>query len=160
MSRKKNPVEKRGKGLIYHIYNRGNRKAEICLDIKDYVFLYNLLCFHFRQNMFDILYLCIMPNHYHVVVKNNGRNSRGDVMRKIASRYTKYYNSKYRETGHLFQGQYKHKVITSSRNLRLLTRYIENHFMESKSFKREPYFFKNDFATKYFELNLEDDNED
>lgn len=156
MSRRRKTIEKRGRSLIYHIYNRGNRKEEICLDIKDYLFLYNLLHFHFRHNMFDILCLCIMPNHYHIVVKNNGPNSRGDVMRKIASRYTKYYNSKYCEVGHLFQGQYKHKIITSSRNLRLLTRYIENHYMESESLKKKPYFFKSDFLIEYFEINFDE----
>jgi REP element-mobilizing transposase RayT len=159
MSRRKKPIEKRGRRLIYHIYNRGNRKEEICLDINDYRFLYNLLCFHFKNNMFDILCLCIMPNHYHIVVKNNGPNNRGDVMRKIASRYTKYYNSKYDQAGHLFQGQYKHKIVANSRNLKLLTQYIENHFGESKSLKREPCFFTNEFLVDYFQINFWDKNQ-
>lgn len=132
---------RRKKDLILHVYNRGNRKEEICLDKSDYMFLYNLFFYHLTLNSFDILTFCVMPNHYHLLLSQKGNVDLGVVMQRIGSRYTKYFNRKYNLSGHLFQGTYKYKNIISSDQLNIVSTYIENNLQKDR--KELPYFFVN-----------------
>jgi len=123
-------------GEIYHIYNRGIEQRNIFLDDDDRLrFIHDLfefndenptinLAYHFGQKqskevglpkiervprklLIDLLIFCLMPNHFHLMIKQQKEGGITACMRKLGTGYTNYFNKKYNRVGHLLQGKYK-----------------------------------------------------
>ncbi|OGM33676.1 hypothetical protein A2962_00040 [Candidatus Woesebacteria bacterium RIFCSPLOWO2_01_FULL_39_61] len=134
----------------YHIYNRGVAKQKVFRDRQDYkVFLkylkealsipvikkidFNLQgrtfkgikrpVKNFHHNITLIAY-CLMPNHFHLLLKQKSKETIKSFMRSISTRYAAYFNRKYDRIGPLYQGRYKAVLITNDEYLLHLTRYI------------------------------------
>jgi len=112
---------------ICHIYNRGNRKELICLEQVDYDVLFNLIQRSFDQYNFDIISICIMPNHFHLLVVQTGRISISKPMHNIGTKYPQYINKKYELSGHLFQDSYKCKEVSDFIYFRKIVDYIHKN---------------------------------
>lgn len=65
-----------------------------------------------------------MPNHFHLLVRQLSKNGIQEFMSKILNSYTKYYNTKNKRVGPLFQGTFKAVSIDSDEQLLHLSRYI------------------------------------
>jgi putative transposase len=79
------------------------------------------------RNFGSDLYLTaysLMPNHYHLLVKQKSRRVIEHFMGSLSIRYTMYFNRKYDRVGALFQGVYKAVLVESDEHLLALTRYI------------------------------------
>lgn len=136
-------------GEYYHIYNRGTDKRNIFADKKDYErFIYYLFyCndsnsllnsqFYYRglasiQNLkkderktiLEVVCFCLMPNHFHLLLKQKTEKGIPLFMQKIGTGYTMYFNARHKRNGCLFQGTFKAKHITKDSYLTHLTRYI------------------------------------
>ena len=74
---------------------------------------------------------CLMPNHYHVLVKTPESNiSRG--MGHLNGVYTKRYNSRHECDGQLFRGRYKSILIDTDSNMLQVVRYIHRNPIEAE----------------------------
>jgi len=60
-----------------------------------------------RKLLVEILVFCLMPNHFHLMVKQKVNGGITLFMRKLGTGYTNYFNQKYKRVGPLFQGKYK-----------------------------------------------------
>ncbi len=146
----KNRIKKYVEGGYYHIYNRGIEGREIFGDEQDYkTFLYTLkrylepysgevrkgfkkdrpsILTHKQQMSLDgeviLLAYCLMPNHFHLLVKQKSRDGITKLMRRVCTNYSMYFNRKYERKGVLFEGIYKAVVIISEEQLINLSRYI------------------------------------
>ena len=88
---------------LYHIYNRGNHKEQICFDSKDLNVLKKMfLELIGSSKKASLISLCIMPNHYHVLVAIKKRKDLSVWMREIGRNYTIYMNRKYSLVGRIF----------------------------------------------------------
>ncbi|HET6444006.1 MAG TPA: transposase, partial [candidate division Zixibacteria bacterium] len=67
---------------------------------------------------------CLMPNHYHFLVRQDGEQPAGLLVQRVFNSYSKAYNKRYGHSGTLFQGPYKVIEITKESHLRHLCRYI------------------------------------
>lgn len=139
---------------IYHIYNRGVEKRNIFLGDKDYfrfvhdIFEFNdknptkNINYYFLQNhsgadfsnkrkhrelLVEILVFCLMPNHFHLMVKQKTENGITEFMRKIGTGYTNFFNLKYKRVGPLFQGKYKIILIKDEPQFIHLPFYIHSN---------------------------------
>ncbi len=74
----------------------------------------------------QILAYCLMPNHYHLVLKSLTENGITEFMRKLGTGYTNYFNKKNKRVGGLFQGKFKAKAVEDDEYLQYLIHYI--HF--------------------------------
>ena len=81
-----------------------------------------------RMNNFaeeiTLLAYCLMPNHFHFFVKQKEGRSIDRFVQSLATRYTAYFNRKYKRVGSLYQGVYKAVLITSEPQFLHLSRYI------------------------------------
>jgi putative transposase len=131
---------------IYHIYNRGVEKRKIFLGEQDYrMFLYFLKRYLVapedlqglnpyiskrgikETNLYKeirLLCYCLMPNHFHLMLKQLTKKGVVDFMKRVSNAYTEYFNKKYKRTGSLFQGRYKAVLVDSEHYLLHLSRYI------------------------------------
>jgi len=65
-----------------------------------------------------------MSNHYHLLIKINNENL-SQIMQKVNSRYSIYFNNKYNRVGPLWQGRFKSWFVFDDNYLSTLVRYIE-----------------------------------
>ena len=92
----------------YHVYNRGNNSQDIFFEEKNYNFFLTKLSKVFENNISLICY-CLMPNHYHLLIKVKKDSQFSNIMQRFSTSYTKAINKTYKRVGHLFQGRYKIK---------------------------------------------------
>ena len=109
---------------FYHVYNRGNRRQRVFRNDDDYMFFCRRLKEYSHRCRVLIHAWCLMPNHYHLILSQKVGGSIPAFMATLATSVTKRSNLKYRQVGHLFQGAYKYKRITSDEYLVHLSRYI------------------------------------
>lgn len=128
----------------YHVYNRGNSKQQIFKDQTDYTRFMQLLhlsngtkSFKIRelgkQNPYEIdtgtrlvaigAY-CLMPNHYHILLKPLTDMGVSQFMKKVGTGYAMYFNKKHDRSGSLFEGKFKSQHADSDEYLRYLYAYI------------------------------------
>lgn len=72
-----------------------------------------------------ILSYCLMPNHFHLLLKEITKGGISKFMKKFGDGFTNYTNLKYGEVGRVFQGAYKGKVVKDEKILQYLDTYIQ-----------------------------------
>lgn len=138
--------------FYYHIYNRGVDKRKIFADSQDYrrfiKSLNELNCLsvvgslwlsdhkRFRDNLetpsvsnpaVEVLAYCLLPNHFHLLVKNLDEGNLSVYLHKLTMGYTKYFNYRYDRVGSLFQGKFKSVEIKSEQTLEYISAYINGN---------------------------------
>ena len=77
-----------------------------------------------RKLLVEVLAFCLMPNHFHLLLKQRVEDGIPLFMKKLGAGYTGYFNQKYERVGSLFQGVYKCKLIKSESHFIHLPYYI------------------------------------
>jgi len=75
-------------------------------------------------NKIELISYVLMPNHFHLELKQSGKKDIENFMRSLITKYSKYFNKKYERVGPLFQGRYKAVLIRNTEYLLYLSRYI------------------------------------
>lgn len=143
-------------GEVYHIYNRGAGKQNIFLEPGDYLrfqaLLYaanstkhtrlsSLFADYARQKkpfihvfgeersdpLVQILAYCLMPNHFHLMVRLLSGEGIVTFMRRAMSAFSSHHNAKYDHSGTLFQGRYKSRHVNDDAYLQWLFIYIHSN---------------------------------
>ncbi|MDF1498086.1 MAG: transposase [Patescibacteria group bacterium] len=122
---------------IYHIYNRGVDKRDIFIKEEDYFrFIHSLyelndanavinsglncnnnLELETKENrklLVEIIIFTLMPNHFHLILKQKMEKGIEKFMHKLGTGYTLYFNQKQKRSGSLFQGRYKAKIVDNN----------------------------------------------
>ena len=111
-------------GHYYHIYNRGARKLTIFRDDENYLFAISRIRKYCTEFQLTPVAYCLMPNHYHFLVRQDDFQEAGLLPRRVFNSYTKAFNKRFDHSGTLFEGRYKAKHVDSEPYLRQLCRYI------------------------------------
>jgi len=109
----------------YHIFNRGNQKRSIFLDAADYqryLFLLKLYKSKYKVKLYG---WCLMPNHFHLIVEPKHSETLEKFMQSLTQTYTFSFNRKYKTTGRLWQGRFKHRVMEKEKYLIDCIFYVE-----------------------------------
>lgn len=72
----------------------------------------------------DIICYCLMPNHFHLLLKQLKDGGITEFMRKLSDSYTKYFNIKNSRVGPMLQGNFKSVHIEDNEQLLHVSRYI------------------------------------
>jgi len=143
-----------GVDTYIHVYNRGVKKLPIYrkrTDLQRLLFnLYyfnhidrmpdnwrrelktseGLMDFHWpdtwgeRQPIVSILAFSVMSNHLHLMVKEIIEGGTSRFMHRVSMGYSKFINEKYEESGILFQGPFKSRVVEEDTDFRNLAVYV------------------------------------
>lgn len=133
----------------YHVFNRGNGKNDIFFEPQDYgIFLHRLsenlfpeheipktgypLDLKFKRKKlpagaFSLICYCLMPNHFHLLVRQNSEVKISELIQKLCTGYSKYFQKKYDHVGHLFQGTFKAIHVDNESYLTWLSAYIHQN---------------------------------
>lgn len=132
-------------GQIYHIYNRGVEKKSIFEDYRDLLrFLKTMQYYQLsgpkprlsffspsslnqpdpQKKVVEIICYCLMPNHFHLMIRQVGEGGITEFISKLSNSYTKYYNIRHHRVGPLLQGEFKAVLVETDEQLLHLSRYI------------------------------------
>ncbi|MDO8743234.1 MAG: transposase [Candidatus Azambacteria bacterium] len=137
---------------IYHVFNRGVEKRHVFMEEHDYLrFVNNLAIFNdtkaifnakyrikgiksadSRESLVDILAFCLMPNHFHLLLRQKEDAGISKFMNKIGVGYTNYFNLKYERVGSLFQGTFKAVLIDDESQFLYIPYYIHLNPLDLK----------------------------
>jgi len=139
----------------YHFYNRGNNRQAVFLERDNYLYFLRGLKKYLREYV-EILVYCLMPTHYHILVRvrvpqtsevlKTSEVSRqvSLAMQKFGISYTKAINKRFERVGALFQGQFQAKPIQHYNHLLNLCVYIHaNPVKDGLVFLPEEWEFSN-----------------
>ena len=111
---------------IYHIMLRGIDRQLIFLDDEDNSHFVEVLSQCREMSGFRLFAYCLMGNHVHMLLQTE-REPIDLVMKRIGTRYSVWFNSKYGRVGHLFQDRYKSEAIHDDSYYLTALRYILNN---------------------------------
>ncbi|MCR5357415.1 MAG: transposase [Lachnospiraceae bacterium] len=110
-------------GAIYHVMNRGNRRLILYNDEEDYLSFLESIQVTARLYTFKIHSLCLMTNHFHMIVET-AETELWRIMKRMLHPYAVNFNRKYHYTGHLFENRYTACLIEDERYFLEVSRYI------------------------------------
>ena len=142
-------------GGIYHICNKGVDGRAIYIENKDYIrFIHDLFEFNDtlpannngynfskgnsknnnlsiakrkRKLLVEILAFCLMPNHFHLLIKQVLDNGISKFMQKLGTGYTHYFNKKHSRKGVLFQGRPHINAVDKEEYFEYVPHYIHSN---------------------------------
>jgi putative transposase len=144
----------------YHIYNRGVDNRIIFEDHLDYEVFLNLLKRYLSPSSepdaygrdrvtfygeIELLAFCLMPNYFHLLIYvNENPRTMTELIRRVCTSYTMYFNKKYKREGSLFQGRYKASIINSDEHLLHISRYVHRNPEDyyNWEYSSYPYYIK------------------
>jgi REP-associated tyrosine transposase len=109
---------------IYHLTCRGVRKLPIFHADRDRALFLALLRETLRRFRWRCQAYCLMDNHYHVVAQTD-EPTLSVGMRWLNTAYARTFNKRQGYEGHLFDRRFASKLIDSSGQLMLTSRYVE-----------------------------------
>ena len=150
---------------IYHIFNRGIASQPIFSSVYDYRRFIELidyyrytsptLRFSFYRRLPDkkkqkyyydmknnkspqieIFAYCLMPNHYHFVIKEINGNGISKFIANLQNSYAKYFNIRNNRTGSLFSEMFKNVRVDKDEQFIHLVRYIHLNPLTSYIIKK------------------------
>lgn len=81
----------------------------------------------------SLIAYCILPNHFHFLIKQKSAKSIDKFMQSLCTRYAMYFNRKYKRVGSLFQAVYKAVLIASEEQFLHLSRYIHKQALAKQA---------------------------
>ena len=144
----------------YHVYNRGVNRQIIFSDDHDYNVFLNLLKRYLSKTKhtdnygrdgvsfhdeIELLAFCLMPNHFHLLIYVNEKpRTMSELMRRVCTSYTMYFNRRHDRVGSLFQSRFKASRITNDAYLLHISRYIHRNPEDYYNWKYSsyPYYIK------------------
>ncbi|MBI2337742.1 transposase [Candidatus Daviesbacteria bacterium] len=138
---------------IYHVFNRGINHQPTFLDKLEYKRARLVIDFYRFSNLpaklskfltlsnddrtkimdnlrkeddklVEILAFCLMPNHFHFLIKQIKDKGISKFLGNFQNSYTRYSNTKRERDGSLFLDQFKAKLIITDEQLIHISRYI------------------------------------
>jgi len=111
-------------GHIYHFYNRGAHRVSIFREPENYLFVLRKMKHYCTELALTPLAYCLLPNHYHFLIQQDGEQPASLLPQWMFNSYTKAYNKRYEHTGTLFESHYKVIEVETEAHLLRLCWYI------------------------------------
>ncbi len=87
---------------------------------------------YFRDRDVGVIAYCLMPNHYHFLLRQDGQASAGKTVQFIFNGYSKAFNEMFERTGTLFEGPFKAALVNEEEYLLHLCRYIHRNPLDAQ----------------------------
>lgn len=112
---------------VYHVVFRGVNQQSIFEEEEDYNKLIEDIEKVKNDMHFSIYGYCFMSNHVHMVVKENKDLEISVIMKRILTRYARWYNIKYGRSGALIANRYKSIPVEIDDYFLHLIRYVHQN---------------------------------
>jgi len=93
--------------LLCHVLNRGNGQAEVFHGEDDYAGFVALLRPACARVPMQIVAACLMPNHFHLIVRPRADGDLGRWMQWLMTSHVRRHHRRHGTSGHVWQGRFK-----------------------------------------------------
>jgi putative transposase len=116
-------------GWVFHVLNRGNARMEIFGKDADYRAFELILRETAERFNLRLLFYCLMPNHWHLVLWPRGDGDLGRFMQRLTITHVRRWHLHRHSVGHghLYQGLYKSFPIQQDEHFLTVCRYVERN---------------------------------
>ena len=111
--------------------SRGLNKLAVFSEKRERTRLLNLMRENLQNYDVEIYAYCIMPNHFHLLIKAD-LEELASYIAKVLAAFAKYYNRKHNRVGYVFQGRYKSQCVENIDYFWNCLRYIHNNPLHLK----------------------------
>ena len=112
---------------VYHILFRGVNQQNIFEEKQDYIKLQEIILDVKEEMDFKIYAYCFMTNHVHLVIHEKNLKDVSLIMKRILTKYARWYNIKYRRSGALIANRYKSVPVEVDEYFLHLVRYVHQN---------------------------------
>lgn len=133
---------------VYHVFNRSLRNLPIFTSKTDVSYFLSAIGYYlqidtpikfsiFRKQpnnyrsdpsqsakWTEILAYCVMPDHFHLLMKQRAEKGVQIFMHRITNSYAHYYNQRHEQKGPIFEGKFKAVMVSTEYQLTHVSRYI------------------------------------
>lgn len=111
-------------GNYYHIYNRGADRRSIFLNAENFRYCLALINKYLEPLQITMIAYCLLPNHYHWLVRQDGAAKAGLLPQRVFNAYATAFNNRNQRSGTLFADRFQAILVSTDEYLRHLCRYI------------------------------------
>jgi putative transposase len=121
------------KGFVYHALNRAVARLPLFQKQADYEAFERVLVEAHEKFPLDVLAYCVMPNHWHFVLRPNQDDQLTAFLRCLAHTHTMRWHSHHQTsgTGHLYQGRFKAFPVEDDDHFYTVVRYVERNALRA-----------------------------
>lgn len=112
---------------IYHIVFRGVNQQSIFEEDADYKKLLECIGKIKEEMQFEIYAYCFMSNHVHIILKEKEMQDISLIMKRILTKYARWYNIKYGRSGALIANRYKSMPVELDEYFIHVVRYVHQN---------------------------------
>ncbi len=112
---------------VYHILFRGVNQQNIFEEKADYEKLKSTILTVKKEMGFEIYAYCFMSNHVHILLKEKEDKDISLIMKRVLTKYARWYNIKYGRSGALIANRYKSVPVEIDEYFLHLIRYIHQN---------------------------------
>ena len=115
--------------MCYHVLNRGNARAAVFRKDGDYDAFLDLIAGACDRIPMRVLGYCLMPNHFHLVVRPHEDGDLSRWMQWLLTSHVRRHHRHHRTEGggHVWQGRFKAFPIERDEHLLAVVRYVERN---------------------------------
>ena len=77
-----------------------------------------------KERTVELISFVLMPNHFHLIVRELEEGGISKYLQRIGNAYTKYFNIKYERSGYLFQGPFQSIRVKDNAQALYLSAYV------------------------------------
>jgi len=114
-------------GMYYHVLNRGNNRSEIFHSADDYANFVVLIAEAKTRVQMDVIALCLMPNHFHILVRPPEDDAMGRWVQWLLTSHVRRYHQQHRTTGRVWQSRFKAFSVQDDAHFLTVMRYVERN---------------------------------
>jgi putative transposase len=125
-------------GLVYHALNRAVARLPLFDKAADYSAFERVLEEAHQRYPIELLAYCVMPNHWHFVLRPTKTGQLTDFLRWLTHTHTMRWHAYYQSagTGHLYQGRFKAFPVADDDHFYSVVRYVERNALRAKLVRR------------------------
>ena len=112
---------------IYHIVFRGVNQQSMFEEKADYEKLKRTIAIVKEEMKFKVYAYCFMSNHVHLVIHEKQERDISLIMKRILTKYARWYNIKYGRSGALIANRYKSVPVEIDEYFLQLIRYVHQN---------------------------------
>lgn len=121
------------KGWVYHALNRAVARLPLFQKEADYQAFERVMGEAHERFPLEILAYCVMPNHWHFVLRPTEDGQLTAFLRCLAHTHTMRWHAHYQTagTGHLYQGRFKAFPVEDDHHFYTVARYVERNALRA-----------------------------
>jgi len=120
-------------GMVFHVVNRGVRRARLFDSDADYQACLVVLATALRRHPADLLAYCLMPNHFHLVIRPLVDGQMSHLMQWFTATHSRQWHLRRGTvgTGAVYQGRFKAFPVQTDAHFLTVCRYVERNALRA-----------------------------